>query len=121
MPMTNTMTLRERRDGIATIESRAVFTSDPKAAPMPMGSLKMAYKFSGQQQGTVKMDEATGLVVRSEATQRMSGQIMMSGPGLPPGASSQLYQKGIITFESQEIVAPSNLSPTVEPPTGAKP
>jgi hypothetical protein len=74
-----TYTLKERKDGVATIESVAVGNFEPGENGEMMG-MKMDINLKGGQTGTLSVDEATGWTVRSQVKQDFAGAIMVSSP-----------------------------------------
>jgi hypothetical protein len=47
---------------------------------MEMGPTKMTYELAGTQQGQVRIDETTGLMLTSSFEQQISGQVKMAMP-----------------------------------------
>jgi len=100
--MENKWTLKERKGGVATIESVSTIKPNPKATPMKIGTTKISYQFSGKQQGQIKMREATGHIIRSKADQQLEGvmKIEVSGTGAQPQEMSlPMNIKSVITTE----------------------
>lgn len=94
-----TWTLRARRDGIAVLDVVSTVTSDPDAPPLQMGAFNMNIQLSGEQTGTIELDESTGWIVRSEITQELAGEASMSGtPELEEGWPMKIT--GTITTEA---------------------
>ncbi len=85
MVATTTYTLKERKNGIATI----TFTSDLKSPPATEGvemmGMTIKYDLKGTQTGTITVDEATGWAKRTDITQDIGGDMKMSGG--PVGAT----------------------------------
>jgi len=74
-----TYTLKERKDGISTIDSVAVGTFEPGDSGEMMG-MQMDIDLKGGQTGTLSVDEATGWTVRSQIKQDFAGAIEVSSP-----------------------------------------
>ncbi len=97
-----TSTLTARKDGVATIKVESTIKSNPDAPPMKMGPMTMKYKFKGSQNGTFRLDEATGWFVEGEVKQEMSGEIIMTGiPGQTEEQSLPILIEGVIKLESK--------------------
>ncbi len=74
-----TYTLKERKDGIATIETTSVGTFLPGENGEIMG-MQMNFNMQGGQTGTLAVDEATGWTIRSEIQQNYAGTIEIGAP-----------------------------------------
>jgi len=68
-------TLQKREGGVATIAATASVKADPNGAPMQTQGMAMKMDLSGSQEGTIQMDEATGLVRANRGRQQLKGQI----------------------------------------------
>jgi hypothetical protein len=89
----DTWTLKSRKDGVAVLEVHSKMVPDPNAGPIienswflgdstnpqnpgsfrfPADELKTTYKFRGDQEGTVEVDEATGWPIRGKLVQNYS-------------------------------------------------
>lgn len=80
----NTWTLKDRRDGTAFVEVSARIKSDPEGPPFEVGPMKFHYALSGEQKGTLEIDESTGWLVRGKISQTISGEMRMeTGPEAP--------------------------------------
>jgi hypothetical protein len=78
--------LLARKDGVATIEAKTKITSNPEGPPQKMGAATVRYKLEGTQEGTFEIDEATGWYVGGKLTQKVQGEMMVSGlPGQAEG------------------------------------
>nr|MBA3469462.1 hypothetical protein [Herpetosiphonaceae bacterium] len=75
-----TYTLKERKDGIATIETVSAGTFLPGESSEIMG-MQMNFNMQGGQTGTLAVDEATGWTTRSEIQQNYAGTIEIGAPG----------------------------------------
>jgi len=106
LTMSNTMTLRERRAGLAFIDIISTITFNQPAAGMAVGEARVHYDLKGQQQGTMEIDEATGMVVRLHLSQRFAGPITVNGGGAPAGALSQMYSKTDISMTATKVSSP---------------
>ncbi len=72
-------TLLSREDGIANIDVVSRVRSDPKSEGIDMGMFSLTYDITGDQKGLIKMDEASGLPVKSDFLQTFSGTVAVSG------------------------------------------
>ena len=77
MPMIvdSTWTLKSRKDGVALVDVKSTIVPNPDAKPMEISGMTIAYEVSGDQSGTLELDEATGWPLRSNMKQSLSGQI----------------------------------------------
>ena len=66
-------TLKNRSSGVCTIELHAKVSPNPDAPPVEMGTGKREYELSGEQRGTMVVDEASGLPRKMTTTQVVSG------------------------------------------------
>lgn len=81
MPMIakTTYTLKERKDGIATIEFSSALSNDPNAEAMEMMGMSIRYDLGGTQTGTIKVDEKTGWANSTSISQDIGGSMIMEG------------------------------------------
>jgi hypothetical protein len=101
MIIESTFTLAGREDGVAELEVESTIQPNPDAEPMKMGGMTMKIKLKGTQEGTLKIDEATGWFVEGKITQEMEGEMVMSGaPGMEEEMSLPMRIKSTITFET---------------------
>ncbi|MCK4665239.1 hypothetical protein KAU33_00720 [Candidatus Dependentiae bacterium] len=70
---------KEKKDGILLITAQSTLESDPEAEPMEIGEMKMSYNVKGTQNGTIKLDQDTGLLIESKLLQKFEGTIKMTG------------------------------------------
>lgn len=100
MILDNTWTLKARKDGLAIIEVRSVVEPNEEAPPIDMGIMKINYKLSGEQKGTMEIQEITGWPVQGELTQKFSGQVEMEGATqLGASMSWPVSIESVIRFE----------------------
>ena len=87
LPMTivNKCMLKDRKAGVAILDVSSEIKTSPNAKPTEMGPTKMTYELTGKQQGQVRIDETTGLMLTSKVEQQISGQIKMA-MSAPPQA-----------------------------------
>lgn len=85
MPMVldTTWTLKARKDGIATLETRSDIHANPKAKPVELAGMTIRYELSGEQTGTIAVDEKTGWLVSSTLKQNLAGHISAMGMTWP--------------------------------------
>ena len=94
-----TFTLKSRKSGVAIIEERSGIKTDPEAA-MEVGPMKLRYDMSGDQKGTLEIDEATGWHIRSKWTQELSGKVKVEGLlQTSEGMSWPISVKSIMSLE----------------------
>lgn len=68
-------TLQKQEGGVATIATAASVKADPNGAPVQSQGMAMKMDLSGTQEGTIQMDEATGLIRSNRGHQQLKGQI----------------------------------------------
>jgi len=85
MPMIldTTWTLKARKNGIATVEARSNVQPNPGAKPLEMAGMTITYELSGEQTGTMELDEKTGWPVSATMKQNLTGQISAMGMTWP--------------------------------------
>ena len=67
--------LQKRDAGVATIASTASMKTDPNGPAMEIQGMAMKMDLSGSQEGTIQMQESTGLVLVNRGRQQLKGQI----------------------------------------------
>jgi hypothetical protein len=77
MILENSWTLKSRQDGVATIAVFSKVEPNPDAPPLEIGPIKISYELSGEQQGTMELDEGTGWTLGAHMTQAFSGEMKM--------------------------------------------
>lgn len=92
MPMIidNTWTLKSRKDGVAFVDVKSTIAPNPDAEPLEISGMSVSYEVSGDQTGTLELDEATGWPLRSHMTQNLSGQISAAGMTWPVTITSTI-------------------------------
>ncbi len=99
----NTWTLKNRENGVATIEAVSTIKPNPQAEPMEMGPTKISHEFSGKQQGLIKMQESTGQVLHSKIEQQLSGQMkMVATDPQPQEMTIPMKINSVVTTEMNE-------------------
>lgn len=92
-------TLKERKDGIATIDVFAMIQSNKEAGLTEMGPMKIQYNMSGSVTGLMEMQESTGLVIRSNQGLKLSGNMIVQSPDMKQPMSIPMSLTGAITQE----------------------
>jgi hypothetical protein len=82
MVVESTWTLQGLEGGVARIGAAETLKSDPDAPPMDADGMKMKIDLSGSQAGTIRVEQATGLIRTSSGRHQLKGQIRV-------GASEQ--------------------------------
>jgi hypothetical protein len=67
--------LKDRNNGVATFEVKSIIEPNLKAEPLEVNNRKIRYKASGKRHGFIKIDEATGIIIRSEIKYQLSGHV----------------------------------------------
>lgn len=68
-------TLQSRQGGMATIQATSALKVDPNGPPLEMQGMAMKFDLSGSQEGTIQMEETTGLIRKQSGRQELKGQI----------------------------------------------
>jgi hypothetical protein len=103
MIVENEWTLKQRKDGVGFIDVQSTIKPNLEAKPMEMGSMKMSYEISGEQQGVIEIKESTGQMIRSKLTQQLSGQMKMKVDGEEPTEMTlPMKIDGVVTIEMTE-------------------
>ena len=76
---TTTYKLLARKDGVATIEAKTKLTPNADAPPQKLAAASVRYKLEGTQEGSFTIDEATGWYVAGRLTQKLKGEMLVSG------------------------------------------
>jgi hypothetical protein len=71
-------TLQKREAGVATLVGTASIRSNPEAPPMEASGMKMRFNIAGTQESTVRIEEATGLILTDQSKQLLKGEIQVS-------------------------------------------
>lgn len=83
MVLATTWTLKARKNGVATVEIRSDVQRNPEAKPMEMAGLTFTYKMSGEQSGSMEVDEKTGWLLGGTLKQNLAGQVSAMGMTWP--------------------------------------
>jgi hypothetical protein len=71
-------TLVSSDSGIANINVVSAISSNPNSGGIDMGAFSLIYDIKGDQNGSIKLDEQTGLLLRSDMRQEFSGTVSVS-------------------------------------------
>ena len=82
MKLDSTYKLTARKEGTAVVAVSTKITPVEGGKPMEIAGMKMTWKLTGTQKGTMRIDERTGWVKESDLAQDVSGTITMQMPGL---------------------------------------
>ncbi len=72
-------TLQKREGGVDVIAATASLRSDPNSPPMENAGMKMKFDITGTQEGTLRVEEATGLILSDQTKQQLKGNINILG------------------------------------------
>ncbi|OGG01254.1 MAG: hypothetical protein A3F83_12505 [Candidatus Glassbacteria bacterium RIFCSPLOWO2_12_FULL_58_11] len=75
----DSLKLTDRKAGVATLELRSMMKPDPAASPIDTAGLELRLSFSGDQRGTLLLDEKTGLLNEGHLEQHFTGEIVLTG------------------------------------------
>lgn len=92
MPMVldTTWTLKARKNGVATVETRSDVQTNPEAEPLEVAGMTITYQLSGEQSGTMELDEKTGWLMSATLKQDLAGQISAMGMTWPMTIASDI-------------------------------
>jgi len=83
MTIDSKCTLQKREAGMATIVATSSLRSNA-GKPVEAGGMKMTFDLAGTQDGTIRLQEATGLIVLSQAQSQLKGEIKVGDPAQGP-------------------------------------
>jgi hypothetical protein len=73
-----TFTLTARADGVATLETESIISTNADAEPIDFGIFQMGYSnMNGTQSGFIQIDESNGLMKLGSLSQDFSGELQM--------------------------------------------
>jgi hypothetical protein len=78
MIIDNTYRLRKRKKGVLEIEVDSKVRPNPKGKPMEMGAMTFRYDIEGEQEGTMTVQEDTGMILQAAIKQKMSGEMKLA-------------------------------------------
>ncbi len=101
-------TLQKREAGIATIAATSSLRSNANK-PVEAGGMKMIFDLAGTQDGTIRMQEATGMIVSGQAQQQLKGEIKVgdSAQGPPMMAIPCVFDTKVKVEMSDKPLAPT--------------
>jgi hypothetical protein len=101
--MQNTWTLRSCQGGVCTIGVSTTVQTLPGAAPLEMMGIQVSYDFSGNQTGTMEVDQASGWVIHAELQQKLDGKVAVKGggQGIPSGMNWPIAIESVVTLDSR--------------------
>jgi hypothetical protein len=90
-------------EGIAEIDVNSNIRSDPTSSGIDMGQFTLTYNIEGAQDGSIEMDEKSGLPTRSDIQQSFSGTVSVSEAPDLEERSWPISADGhaVLTFEKQ--------------------
>jgi hypothetical protein len=71
-------TLQKQEGGVAMIGMTGTVRSNPSAPPGEMQGMKLRFDLSGSQEATIRIVEATGLILMDQGSQQLKGEIKVS-------------------------------------------
>jgi hypothetical protein len=77
-------TLQKREAGVATIAATGAVKTDPSGPPLQAQGMAMKMDLSGTQEGTIQIDEATGLIRSNRGRQQLKGQVNLGASAEGP-------------------------------------
>jgi len=76
MTIDSKSTLQKREAGVATIATTSSLRTNANK-PVEAGGMKMTFDLAGTQDGTIRIQEATGLIVLNQAESQLKGEIKL--------------------------------------------
>jgi hypothetical protein len=74
-------TLQKREGGMDIIATTATLRSDPNSPPIETGGMTMKFDVAGTAEGTLRVEEATGLILLDQSRQQLKGNINVGPAG----------------------------------------
>jgi hypothetical protein len=100
--ITTTYTFKSRSEGIATLEVESEVTPNPDAEPVNAGMARISYDLSGEMNGTMEIEEATGWTRKASVTQELSGTAKMLDSPTGEDMSWPISIESVVTIELLE-------------------
>ena len=69
--------ITDRKDGILTIKAYATIAPNPEAPPIQIGLFQAKSEATGTQEGTIQIEEATGMILNLKGTNKSSGNLVL--------------------------------------------
>ena len=69
--------ITDRKDGILTIKAYATIAPNPEAPPIQLGLAQVKPETTGTQEGTIRIEEATGMILNLKETNKSSGNLVL--------------------------------------------
>jgi hypothetical protein len=101
-------TLQKLENGVAIIATTSTSRSDANK-PVETGGMKMRFDLAGTQGGTIRMQEATGLILLGQAQQQLKGEIKLgdSDQGPPTMAIPVVFDTKVRMEMSDKPLEPA--------------
>jgi hypothetical protein len=101
-------TLQKLENGVAIIATTSTSRSDANR-PVETGGMKMRFDLAGTQGGTIRMQEATGLILLGQAQQQLKGEIKLgdSDQGPPTMAIPVVFDTKVRMEMSDKPLEPA--------------
>ena len=69
--------ITDRKDGVLTIKAYAKIAPNPDTPPIQMGLAQVKSEATGTQEGTIRIEEATGMILSIKETNKSSGNLLL--------------------------------------------
>jgi hypothetical protein len=109
-------TLQKSEGGVAVIATAASLRSDPASPPMEMGGMKMKFDLAGTQEGALRVDEATGLILSEQTRQQLKGNI---NAGIQADGTPMMVIPSVFDTTSKVETSDKSWLPAASTPPGA--
>jgi hypothetical protein len=109
-------TLQKREDGMDIIATTATLRSDPSSPPMETAGMTMKFDITGTAEGTLRVEEATGLIRLDQSRQQLKGNIDVGPAGQ---AGSTMTIPAVFDTTSKMEMSDKPFMPAAAPASGA--
>lgn len=99
MSIKTTLQLKDKKNGIATIDENSKIGMNGDKSVMDFGGLKFKLNLSGDQNGTIKIKENPGLITNREITQKITGTMSVEGNEQLNGKSFPITIESTISYK----------------------
>lgn len=93
-------TLKERKNGVLTLERKSVISPNTQASGITMGPMTMRIDLTGTDSGTFQVDEATGWVISGTLSRQLEGKMDLLGMPMPGGQDMTMKITDTVTLET---------------------
>ena len=99
----NTWTLRQSRDGVASLDLVSEVEPNQESEAVEMAGMKLRYDMRGHQEGSVELQESSGWILRGSMALDFQGKVQVEGADM----EWPMSVKSSVRFEPYEVVEAS--------------